>query len=131
MIKYKVEVDSYGTKRWYLNGKRHRENGPACVWADGSEEWFLNGKLHRENGPAIKWSDGIEEWYLNGKLHRENGPACKWAYGIESWWLNDTKYTKADYDKEIARRTAPATPPSCAGKVVEIDGKKYKLQEIA
>ena len=37
-------VDSDGSKKWYLNGKRHREDGPAVEWADGSKEWYLNGK---------------------------------------------------------------------------------------
>ena len=38
-----MEVDSFGTKYWYLNGKLHREGGPAIVWADGTKEWCLNG----------------------------------------------------------------------------------------
>ena len=28
-MKYIVEIDDNGTKRWYLNGKLHREDGPA------------------------------------------------------------------------------------------------------
>jgi hypothetical protein len=31
-------------------------------------EWFLNGKLHREDGPAIEYGDGQKSWYLNDKL---------------------------------------------------------------
>lgn len=31
----------------------HRKNGPAKIWPDGYSEWWLNGKLHREDGPAI------------------------------------------------------------------------------
>jgi hypothetical protein len=27
----------------------------------------LNGKLHREDGPAVIWADGTKRWYLNGK----------------------------------------------------------------
>ena len=26
----------------YLNGKLHREDGPAMEWANGSKSWFLN-----------------------------------------------------------------------------------------
>ena len=33
-----------GTKRWYVNGEYHREDGPAVEWSDGDKEWFLNGK---------------------------------------------------------------------------------------
>jgi hypothetical protein len=50
------EVNEYGTKRWFLNGKPHREDGPAIEYPDGSKFWYLNGKYHREDGPAIEWS---------------------------------------------------------------------------
>ena len=38
------------------------------VSSDGTKEWYLNGKLHREDGPAIERSDGSKSWYLNDKL---------------------------------------------------------------
>jgi len=53
-----------GDKEWYLDGKIHREDGPAVEWVNGSKEWWLNGKLHREDGPAIERADGHKEWYL-------------------------------------------------------------------
>ena len=37
------------------------------VYPDGDKEWYLNGKLHREDGPAREWADGDKSWYLNGK----------------------------------------------------------------
>jgi hypothetical protein len=37
------KVDNNGTKRWYLNGKLHREDGPAIEYADGNKGWYLNG----------------------------------------------------------------------------------------
>ena len=67
MIEYTVGVWPDGSKAWYLNGKRHREDGPALEYADGSKSWYLNGKLHREDGPAIEWADGYKFWYLDGK----------------------------------------------------------------
>jgi hypothetical protein len=41
----KVEpiIDQYGTKRWYLNGKLHRLDGPAIEYSGGDKEWWLNG----------------------------------------------------------------------------------------
>ena len=66
-IEYKVVVDEDGDKHWLLNGKRHREDGPAVEWADGSKLWCLNGKRHREDGPAVEWADGDKSWYINGK----------------------------------------------------------------
>ena len=29
--------------------------------------WWLNGKLHREDGPAVEWPNGNKEWWLNDK----------------------------------------------------------------
>jgi hypothetical protein len=37
------------------------------VWPNGSKYWFLNGKLHREEGPAIEWANGSKAWHLNGE----------------------------------------------------------------
>ena len=35
-----------GTKEWYKNDKRHREDDqPAVIWADGTKYWYKNGKL--------------------------------------------------------------------------------------
>jgi len=65
-------------------------NKPECkTYADGDKEWFLNGKWHREDGPAVEHTNGDKYWYLNGKLHREDGPACEYASGHKEWWLND------------------------------------------
>ena len=43
-IKYKVKVYANGTKHWFLNGKLHREDGPAVELANGTKSWYLNGK---------------------------------------------------------------------------------------
>ena len=58
MIEYTVKVYDNGDKYWYLNGKLHREDGPAVEWSNGSKEWWLNGELHREDGPAVECVDG-------------------------------------------------------------------------
>jgi hypothetical protein len=71
MIEYAIRVYPSGTKRWYLNGQPHREDGPAVEWPSGSKEWYLNGQLHRKDGPAIEWSDGYKSWYLNGEHFTE------------------------------------------------------------
>jgi len=96
-----------GGKEWYLNGKRHREDGPAREWADGSKEWWLNGKLHREDGPAIERDNGTKAWFLNDKLHREDGPAIERVDGGKSWWLNGKEYSKEEYDKIIKSGNIP------------------------
>ncbi len=66
-IEYKVKVYAGGTKFWFLNGKCHREDGPAIESANGFKQWFLNGKCHREDGPAVEYTNGTKCWYLNGK----------------------------------------------------------------
>ena len=67
--KYRVEIDEYGTIRWYKfdTNERHRENGPAIVYPDGTKAWYLDDKCHRENGPAIEHSNGNKYWFLNGE----------------------------------------------------------------
>ena len=35
------------------------------VYDNGDKHWCLNGKLHREDGPAIERADGSKSWYLN------------------------------------------------------------------
>jgi len=37
------------------------------VYSDGSKFWYLNGKQHREDGPAIEYSCGTKWWYFNGE----------------------------------------------------------------
>lgn len=41
-------TDGCGTLKWYLNGKLHREDGPAIEHADGGKEWYLNGEMLTE-----------------------------------------------------------------------------------
>jgi hypothetical protein len=67
MIEYTVRVSTSGGKSWWLNGKLHREDGPAVEYASGDKEWYLKGKRHREDGPAVESVNGDKRWYLNGK----------------------------------------------------------------
>jgi len=47
-----------GSRRWYVNGKRHRVDGPAVEYANGRKEWWADDKLHRVDGPAIDDANG-------------------------------------------------------------------------
>jgi hypothetical protein len=123
MKEYQVKVYANRTE-WSLNGKLHREDGPAVESSGGTKEWWLNGVRHRKDGPAIEYADGTKEWWLNGKLHREDGPAVEWADGDKYWWLNGKLHSEEDWKKEVAKFKCPC---SCDDKVVIIDGKKYKL----
>ena len=99
MIEYKVRVYDNGNKYWRLNGVLHNEHGPAIEFANGYKHYYLKGKLHNEHGPAVEGVDGYKEWWLNGK------------------WMAEEEHKKL------------TSKASCQGKVVEIDGIKYKLEE--
>ena len=98
IIKYEVKVYSDGYTEWYLNGKLHREDGPACEYTNGSKSWWVNGKRHREDGPARELSDGSKLWYLNGKRHRIDGPAVEYADGSKEWYLNGKELTESEFN---------------------------------
>jgi antitoxin component YwqK of YwqJK toxin-antitoxin module len=88
-------------------GKRHNAAGPAYrEWHENGqlkhEEYWLNGKRHNDAGPAIR------RWYENGQL---------WS---EAYWINGRWLTKAEWEARV-------NPAPCDGKVVEIEGRKYKL----
>lgn len=69
-IEYTVGIYADGNKVWYLNGERHREDGPAIEWANGDKEWYLNDKLHREDGPAVELINDNKFWYVNGEVFK-------------------------------------------------------------
>jgi len=96
-LNYKVLVYPKGSKFWYLGGKLHREDGPACECPDG-DNWYLNGQLHREDGPAIEYPDNGGSWYLNGK-----------------------KYTEDEHKAEMERRRATCYEV----KVLDAGGNKF------
>jgi hypothetical protein len=122
MIEYTVTVYPNGTKHWYLNGKLHREDGPAIESADGTKYWYLNDKRHREDGPAIESADGTKEWYLNGKRHREDGPAVEWDNGDKLWYLHGEKLT----EEEFNARMTPAKELT-VGELETLLGYKIKI----
>ena len=71
MIEYTVKVYDNGTRHWWLNGKLHREDGPACEFTNGTRWWVLNDNYHREDGPAIECAHGTRRWYLNDEEYTE------------------------------------------------------------
>ena len=79
---------SGGTKEWYLNGKRHREDGPAIEYSEEDKEWYLHGERHREDGPAVEWGDGDKEWYLHGKRYETEE---EWAFALYELKIKEIK----------------------------------------
>jgi antitoxin component YwqK of YwqJK toxin-antitoxin module len=117
MKTYTVEVLDNGTKYWYLNGKLHREDGPAVEYSNGTKYWYLNDKQHREDGPAVEYSNGTKCWYLNGKLHREDGPAAEYADGTKHWYIDNEELTEQEFLANTAKTVI----------IIIIDGIKYRL----
>ena len=77
-IKERSEIPTYftgivewpsGTKEWFKDGKRHRENSHAVEYSNGTKYWYKEGDPHREDGPAVEYSDGVKNWYLEGKFY--------------------------------------------------------------
>ena len=67
---------------------------PKCVeYPDGTRRWFINGKFHREDGPAVEYTNGTKRWYINNKLHREDGPAYEGTDGTKRWYINNIELT--------------------------------------
>ena len=52
-------------------GRLHRDDGPARIFASGREEWYRHGKLHRDDGPAASYPDGRRIWFVDGVKVRE------------------------------------------------------------
>jgi hypothetical protein len=92
------------------------------VYANGDKYWFLNGERHREDGPAVENSDGRKAWFLNGKRHREDGPALERSNGTKLWCLNDEHLT----EKEFNKRMTPTVEMTMA-QISEALGKNVKV----
>ncbi len=50
-----LHINDWGDKRWYKNGKFHRDNDlPACEYPNGQNELYKNGMRHRDNDKPAK-----------------------------------------------------------------------------
>jgi len=67
MKKTPIAIVKNKIKYYRVDGKLHREDGPAVIYPDGRKDWYLNDKLHRDNGPAIENLDGRCSYYLKGR----------------------------------------------------------------
>jgi len=54
-----------------MSFKKYKK-GKYTIWKydDGGKEWFVNGKLHNENGPACDYKE-YKVWFLNDKEYSE------------------------------------------------------------
>jgi hypothetical protein len=119
----------HGDTIYYLNGKIHREDGPAIERVNGDKEWYLNDKLHRENGPAVEFANGEKWWFLNGeglkpakkntvKIKKlPNGGELQEYANAKFWYLN----------KNLHRENAPAINYSDGTRLWHLYGKLHRV----
>ena len=101
-LKYRIEVDKHGTRRYYNStGELHRDDGPAVEDANGSKSWYQNDQCHRTDGPAIMWSNGNKSWWQHGLLHRADGPAIEYSDGGKAWYINGKKLTEDEFNQAV------------------------------
>jgi len=133
-MKYTVEVDLSKTIRWSKEGTNilHREDGPAVEYANGDKLWYQNGELHREDGPAVEYANGYKSWFINGKRHREDGPAIESPNSYKFWYYQDLYIncnTQEDFERIIKEKFNHKTN-LCTDKIINIDGKNFKLVPV-
>ena len=58
-------VNLFGTIKYRLDGKLHRDDGPAVMFAEGGLVWHNHGSYHRLDGPSIIAESQLW-WYLYG-----------------------------------------------------------------
>ena len=110
--KYIVTVDKDRTTWRNEAGQSHRLNGPAHEYADGRYSYYVDGVHGREDGPSRFFpgkggKPGCEEFTFKGHSYR----------------------SLAELKAAVDKMNAPPVV-SLVGKVVEIDGKKYKLAAV-
>ena len=91
-------------KLWLKNSIRDQENGKIQKYLNGItyKSWVINGKNHREDGPAIEYSDGYQEWFINGKRHCLDGPAfIDQTGGNKEYYINGKELSKSQFKKLV------------------------------
>ena len=91
---------------------------------------FKNGDfiLYDKNNNEVYFEDSKEFWWE--KEFDENNNEIYFKNSNKYWWErkydknNNAIYFEDSYGKIIDNR------PKCIDKIIEIDGKKYKLKEI-
>ena len=69
--------------------------------------------------------DKTIHWYNDkGQLHRLDGPAVEYADGFKEWYVEGRRMTEEEFNEYIKPKS------SCEGKIVEVDGVKYKLTAV-
>ena len=77
-------------KQWYLNGKRHRKNGPAIEFSTKEKNWCIDGMLHRDHDlPAVIGKKSLM-WFNRGmlcRIHSDKPSMISKTY--QAWYYMD------------------------------------------
>jgi len=46
---------------------KHNPYAPAYIDLAGYKVYYIEGKIHRLDGPAVMWANGEEEYWINGE----------------------------------------------------------------
>ena len=104
-LKYRIEVDEDGTRRYFNTaGQFHRIGGPAVEYADGSKAWWQKGLRHRTDGAAVEHANGTKAWFQNGLRHRTGGPAIEYASGRKMWYINGEELSEAEFNQAVNQK---------------------------
>jgi len=60
-----IEYTNISREDYYKLSDKEKKAKPYCIEYPSRKEWLVNGKFHREDGPAIEWCTGKVGWYLN------------------------------------------------------------------
>ena len=130
IIQTKHYKDGSSVKQWFLNGKMHKEDGPAEIgyYPDGTvsyTSWFIDDEAHREDGPAwIEYNkDGsvrYEMWSLDGNSITKETWVEK-TLGLRPEEL--VKISQEDPDPEVRRaaKRNPNFPEDLEGWSINLD----------
>ena len=67
---------------------------PECkIYPGGTKRWWLNNKLHREDGPAVEHFDGVKYWHLNGNNIHPEVLVDLWLEREVFCWYDETTET--------------------------------------
>lgn len=65
---------------------------------DGSKRYYLNGIIHREDGPAVECVDGYKAYYLNGRLLTKT----EWEKKVSTLEKKEINYTSYEVDGPVS-----------------------------
>ena len=104
------------------------KDGNKIYWEDSIGYWVK--KEYNSNGNEIYSENSTGYWEI--REYDSNGNLIYWENSNGFWikWEYDLNGNRIYFETSKGDVIDNRPKPSCEGKVVEIDGKKYKLTQI-